>query len=335
MANRVRFLLALAVLPASLASQAPSRLSGTYALWLCEKTCTAADTSNAEVSGFLVLDDFGLDLARIPLKARYKIRESSYALVESREINACFSLRRRDPKRLTMMAGIIPEGLTTWTRKGDTLNVGLYASPDAFYTLHAAIGHDRLSGNGYDSGFIGDFFSKSSGVPFAIRIGPPDVGKCFSPELVQKYESGPAPSDSYERDQIGILTLLERRDEGRKKHDARLAASAYSEGATLIDEFGTRYTSNDSIVAYYQRRTPTPDMVRRRDWPLVLTLAGGKTAYVEEYLESAVPAAKQKASRVRRSRRISILFKTTDANEWSNGWIISREITLDERDRGR
>jgi len=76
------------------------------------------------------------------------------------------------------MAGIIPAAITTWTTSGDTVQVELYASPDAHYTLTALVKDGRLVGAGRESGFIGGPFDHGKGPAHGVRLGDADVTRC-------------------------------------------------------------------------------------------------------------------------------------------------------------
>jgi hypothetical protein len=66
----------------------------------------------------------------------------------------------------------------TWTQRGDTVRVLLYASPDAFYHLTAKARDGLLVGLGRQSGFIGTEFDNPGGDVHGVRIGPADVRRC-------------------------------------------------------------------------------------------------------------------------------------------------------------
>jgi hypothetical protein len=174
-----RFLL-LSVLASSAACVPPrpaQRVAGTYAVWFCADACAARDTASASVTGYLVLSDTAL--SRDAFSAQ--IIDDSMFLGRGREtVNACFRLETRPGKRGLMMAGIIPAAVTNWTSSGDTVEVQLYASPDAGYTLRALVKDGRLLGAGREAGFIGGPFDEGKGPAHGVRVGDADVTWCTS-----------------------------------------------------------------------------------------------------------------------------------------------------------
>lgn len=165
----------LAILPASLQAQG---VPGSYAIWLCKESCSVEDTASAPVAGYLVLFDGPVPLDALAPEVTHRLVDrSEFLLMPNLTPTACFALRRRTSK-VEITAGIIPQGLTSWSMIGDTLLVKLYASPDASYRLRAVVQSGRLLGVGRESGFITTSFDKPMGPAHGVRLGPPDIGHC-------------------------------------------------------------------------------------------------------------------------------------------------------------
>ena len=156
----------------ALRAQAPRDFSGTYAIWLCGPDCSVTDTAKADVAGFLVLSRTQLDTAQFPLRFREPLSGSS-----SDTPNACFSFTRSNPQKF--MAGNIRFAITTWRMRGDSVGVGLYASPDAFSRLVALIRNGELTGVHHESAVIGRVTDRDVGRAYGRRIGDPDILKCL------------------------------------------------------------------------------------------------------------------------------------------------------------
>jgi len=322
----IRVIALLALAPATLSAQTPQRLSGTYAMWICDKACSPRDTATSSQYGFIVLDDYGLDLGRIPVAARTRIHRRSWYGVPLGQINACYSFQERHPKHLTN-PGDTPtsHGLSNWNRKGDSVYVGLGATPDSWYTMYSVQKGDALTGIGWVLGMSGTHYSHQQGFIVARRVGAPDASKCFPDKLVKQCESDSSRLDG---DELTIMRVLERRDEGMRTRSAGLAASAYQVSAMITDPFGAMHGFRKPVLSYFDstlassQENPIP---RRRDWPRIQM--SGEMAYVEEYFETTEPASTTNGRPVvQRGHRISILDKS------DRGWQINREITLDERD---
>lgn len=181
----LRLALGLLLLVAVRPETRSAPVAGTYAVWLCTDACGTADTARAPVAGYLVLGDGPLSLEPLDADARKRLlNESAFFLWSpdrgERAGNACFSLSPR-ADRSGMLAGITRASVTAWESRGDTIEVGLYASPDAFYTLRAIVREGRLVGSGRESGYIGRPFDNESGTVHGIRVGPPDVTRCTPP----------------------------------------------------------------------------------------------------------------------------------------------------------
>lgn len=176
-------LLAWSAAAANAAAAQSAGVEGTYEIWLCRVACPVADTATAPVAGYLVLSEDTLSRGPITPDAWAEmLDESSFLLIDRRSYrqlapNACFALRSRTAQ-VSLLAGIIPFGLTRWSSEGDKIQVQLYASPDAFYTLTAQVSGDRLLGGSREYGFIGEAFDQQLGPVHGRRIGPPDVGRC-------------------------------------------------------------------------------------------------------------------------------------------------------------
>jgi hypothetical protein len=175
---RFRFLLvsALVYSAACLPSRA-QRVTGTYAVWLCKNACAARDTAGADVAGYLVLSGTPLRLRQDAFAAKI-IDASMFFYRGDQKPNACFRLDARKGSRL--MAGIIPAAITNWSTHGDTVQVQLYASPDASYNLRALVKDGHLLGLGEESGFIGGSFDHITGPAHGVRLGPADATRCTS-----------------------------------------------------------------------------------------------------------------------------------------------------------
>ena len=177
-------LLSLLFLPLRLHAQA-APVAGTYAVWLCKDACTVADTARAAVMGYLVLADGTLAMDSIADDVRASLLDESEILRWSSKDgvsapNACFAFTRGTQSR-ALLAGIIPAALTRWEHRGDTIQVRLYASPDAAYTLRAMVRDGTLLGAGRESGYIGRAFDEKTGPVHGIRVGPPDARRCVLP----------------------------------------------------------------------------------------------------------------------------------------------------------
>jgi hypothetical protein len=161
--------------PAACLPSRAHRVAGTYAIWLCKDACAARDTAAAAVAGYLVLSETPLSQDAFSAK----IIDASM-FFERREVgpNACFRLDQR--QRGGLMAGIIPAAITNWSARGDTVEVQLYASPDASYSLRALVKDGRLLGVGRQSGFIGGPFDQATGPAHGVRLGAADVTRCSS-----------------------------------------------------------------------------------------------------------------------------------------------------------
>lgn len=317
--NRFAVFALLVVFP--LRAQDRAGIAGTYELRICSSECGPLDTSLVLVSGYLVLAEHGLDLSSIPLSARYKIRNRASQLTENGRINACFSLVRR---KGDLLAGILPEGLTEWTARRDTIDVALFQSPDAGYVLNALISDGRISGAGHEAGYIGTQFENAGGAVIGKRIGPPDLTKCVSASLVNELMATPPPWDA----EFHIMEALERRDTETYATDSIAVLAVYGEGAVITDAFGNTFRGVDSVISHRRqlrvRSNGRPTVIRRRDWPRIMTI--GDMATTEEYFESVDAASSRgQASAIRRTRRVSVLTREADR------WVIYREITLDER----
>lgn len=173
---RSLLLLTLSALATACASSRSAHpMAGTYSVWLCAAECAVRDTANAPVAGYLVLSE-----SSFPPKSfsNASLRESLFLRSKNAVPNACFRLEQRERNKL--LAGIIPAGVTTWSVRGDTASVLLYASPDAFFTLHAIVKEGYLLGFGRESGFIGASFDERTGPAHGVRIGDADVTQCQS-----------------------------------------------------------------------------------------------------------------------------------------------------------
>lgn len=156
-------------------SRSAQPMAGTYSVWLCAAECAARDTANAAVAGYLVLSESSFP----PESFSNAILGKSLFLRSRNGVpNACFRLERRG--NIKLLAGIIPAGVTTWSVRGDTVSVLLYASPDAFFTLNAIVKGGYLLGFGRASGFIGNSFDERTGPAHGVRIGDADVTQCQS-----------------------------------------------------------------------------------------------------------------------------------------------------------
>jgi len=317
----VKRILAAAFLYAcALHAQRPSRLAGTYALRICASDCSANDSSENLNAGFIVLSDRPLDLKHIPFAARFRIRDVRDDSIRDQPANACFSLAKKRPAKV--MAGIIPNAVTRWSVSHDTVDVLLYASPDAFYSLRGMLVKDTLIGVGTESGYIGGFFNNPAGTIQAVRTGPPDISKCFSDSLIAEYAKMPEPT--YADYKIGVM--LDVRDRAEASGDTALFRLAYHPGGLVTDENGMTYYSIDSIVpaklksSAYNRLHPRE--IVRGHAPRVA--ADRNIAYIEEYSES-IPAGSGLKSPRRRTRRVTIAQASGDQ------WVILREITINER----
>jgi hypothetical protein len=177
----LRFLL-LSVLASSAACVPPrpaQRVAGTYAVWICADACAVQDTAAAPVAGYLVLSDKALNRDAFSDEI---VRGSMFfgLSASERAKPACFRLETRPGIPRSLMAGIIPAAITSWTTSGDTVQVDLYASPDAGYTLRALVKDGRLTGVGRESGFIGGSFDRGTGPAHGVRVGDADVTRCSS-----------------------------------------------------------------------------------------------------------------------------------------------------------
>jgi len=171
--HRASLLSVFVVSSACVPPRAMQPLAGTYAVWLCDSACAVSDTAAAPVAGYLVLSE-----AAIPPEsfANGTLGKSLFLRTNNPIPNACFTLEQR--RRDALFAGIIPAAVTTWSRRGDSLSVLLYASPDAFYTLDAIVKDGYLLGVGREAGFIGASFDEQRGPVHGIRIGSVDLTRC-------------------------------------------------------------------------------------------------------------------------------------------------------------
>jgi hypothetical protein len=103
-----------------------------------------------------------------------------YLVRRARSVNACFALRRNDPRvnGQELYAGIVGRSFTTWTSDGRATHVVLYGSPDASYMLVGTLEGHIYSGAGYQDNCCGGtspqtFFR-------AVRVGDADLAACLS-----------------------------------------------------------------------------------------------------------------------------------------------------------
>ena len=327
MQERISSLAFLALLASAADAQSPAKAAGTYAIWLCPKACLADDSATASVSGYLVLSAEPMDLSSIPVRVRKHLLDRSSFLLSRTIANACFLLERRTPD-VDMLAGGIPVALTSWTARGDTIEVALYASPDAFHVVRAVVRAGNLAGRGRESGFIGSEFDDDAGAVYGRRIGKADMSKCLSSKSLQRFRNadGPLGSDSSE---IAVLTLLDRRDRAARTKDAAAGASIYSEYTGKTDVFGNNYYHRDSIEAAFRRLYRDPAYGNRRvvrhDWP-VIRFVNPTTALVRDYQET-VGASDHNRAVVPLRRTYSTLL----VEKMAGLWLVTYEQTMEAR----
>lgn len=328
MQERISSLAFLALLASAADAQSPAKAAGTYAIWLCPKACSADDSATASVSGYLVLSAEPLDLSSIPVRVRKHLHDRSSNLLRQQELpNACFLLERRTTD-LDMMAGIIPVALTSWTARGDTIEVALYASPDALQVVRAVVREGNLAGRGRESGFIGSEFDDDAGAVYGRRTGKADMSRCLAAKSLQPFRNadGPLGSDSSE---IAVLMLLDRRDRAARTKDAAAGASIYSGYTRKTDAFGNNFYHRDSVEAALRRLYRDPAYGNRRvvrhDWP-VIRFVNPTTALVRDYQES-VGASDRNRGVVPLRRTYSTLL----VEKMAGVWLVTYEQTMEAR----
>jgi hypothetical protein len=93
--------------------------------------------------------------------------------------NACFSLShtQRSLQGQELYAGILRRSVTNWNSDARGIDVPLYRSPDASYTLRGTFYKNVYSGEGLQSFCCG--VSSPRSFFRAVRVAGPDLGKCL------------------------------------------------------------------------------------------------------------------------------------------------------------
>lgn len=171
----------LACASAEAVAQADTGVAGTYALWRCSGECAVADTAGGAPRGILVLSDTAWSRDAFPpavsLRSGFLLMRRTRDGFREGQPNACFAISRS-----VGMAGIIRHGATFWSVMGDSVEVRLYASPDAFHDLRARVGNGVLRGASREHGYVHGSFDHAAGRILGIRTGPPEITRCFPPE---------------------------------------------------------------------------------------------------------------------------------------------------------
>lgn len=155
-------------------------LSGTYRLMVCSGPCEPGDTSRVVAEGHLVLFESADFLGTLPDSAREKLTRRSIFYLASKVANACFSIPRRQPEvgGRELYAGIHPRGVTNWTQVEGRVQIRIYQSPDAHYTLEGRAEGTDLIGEGRQAICCG--YGPPPETSFlAQRIGAPDPQVCL------------------------------------------------------------------------------------------------------------------------------------------------------------
>ena len=151
----------IAVLAATSVPNAPNPGDpvGAYELMICAGPCSFAAPTNVIVQGVLVLVPGTFTASERQVLDAHNARSVYYTYEEP---NACFALHSL--REGVTYAGIIPLGISTWSRSGNEVWTRLYASADAWYDMTVQLTGETFSGQGV-----------SSGVGAAEVHGKPDV----------------------------------------------------------------------------------------------------------------------------------------------------------------
>jgi len=160
-------------LPAS-AQEVSSLLQGTYTVSLCEEKCLVSDSSNAEISGILVLADSSRIAQGIPSAVIDSLsRDPALVfLLDSPRgpATACFVLEFFDRRR---QAGLTRSMLLPT----DSVVVPIYRSPDGGWNIIAAFSASGFEGHGVTWHYP-DVPTHDWGYAYGRRIGPPEPERC-------------------------------------------------------------------------------------------------------------------------------------------------------------
>jgi hypothetical protein len=134
----------LVLLVASLSASIPAaippanRVSGTYEILFCRRSCSLHDSSKGNVKGLLVLVEDSIPRSRLS-PADLRNYDRMIGVDSPNEPpNACFVLTKSSPEGT--LAGALPVGFSRWSHGiRDTIKLNLYRSPDSGYSISIAI----------------------------------------------------------------------------------------------------------------------------------------------------------------------------------------------------
>lgn len=156
------------------------QIPGTYRLKICAGVCEVDDTARTVAEGHIVLFESPGFLSTLPDSSREELTRGSY-IRQPGAANACFSIPRR-PAQVEgreLYAGIDPRGVTHWSDVDGRIQIRIYQSPDAHYTLDGHLEGDHLAGDGRQ-GICCGYGPAPETRFFAERVGPPDPQVCLS-----------------------------------------------------------------------------------------------------------------------------------------------------------
>lgn len=169
----------LLLAPAALSAQSPT--PGTYRLHLCATVCAASDSAQAIAAATIVIADDSMansiewKEAMTAIRARRVMRQSSPS------DNVCFNVERSSTHVAAeeLFFGINRNGSTRWERtRDDSLTMRVYRSPDASYELRWAGTGERITGEGWSTGWHATNTPHRNAFFVAVRIGPPASVAC-------------------------------------------------------------------------------------------------------------------------------------------------------------
>ena len=155
-------------------TSADTCLSGAYSLQICRGPCASKTKAKVLARGLVVLMPAPFDekVHDVPGATRF-----GYGYSFIGETNGCFVLKRTE--NAETYAGLIPAGWTRWSGSPDGFIFDLYASPDAWYTVHAELIRDGFTGKGTSTGGSEDGPGWPKDHISATRIGRATLDQCF------------------------------------------------------------------------------------------------------------------------------------------------------------